>query len=47
MATSLGHQESGNASSHPNRAHQPAPITQSPSVQQKQSMATTMAKLTH
>ena len=47
MTTSLGHQESGNASSHPNCAHQPAPVTQLPSVQQKQSMATTMAKLTH
>ena len=46
MATSLGHQKSGNASSHPNLAHQSAPIMQPPSVQQIQSMATAMADLT-
>ena len=46
MATSLGHQESGNASSHPNRTHQSAPIVQPPFVQQMQSMAATMAELT-
>ena len=47
MATSLGHQESGNISSHPNRNRQSAPVMQSPSMQHIQSMATTMAELTH
>ena len=47
MATSLGHQESGNASSHANCAHQSAPIMQPPFVQQMQSMAATMAELTY
>ena len=42
MATSLGHQESENAFSHPNRA--PAPLMTIP--QQLQSMAAAMAKLT-
>ena len=46
MATSPGHQESGNASSHPNRAHQSAPVMQLPSIQQIQSMAAIMAELT-
>ena len=46
MATSLVHQENGNASSHPNHAHQLAPIMQPPSIQQMQSMAATMAELT-
>ena len=44
MATSLGHQESGNASSHPNHAHQSAPIMQLPFVEQMQSMAATMSR---
>ena len=39
MTTSAGHQESGNASSHPNRAQQSAPTMQSLSIQQMQSMA--------
>jgi len=47
MATSPGHQESGNASSHPNRAHQSALVMQPPFVQQIQSMAAAMAELTH
>ena len=46
MATSAGHQESGNASSHPNRAQQYAPTVQSLSIQQMQSMVAAMAKLT-
>ena len=46
MTTSPGHQESGNVSSHPNRAHQSVPFMQSPSIQKIQSMAATMAKLT-
>ncbi|XP_030945946.1 uncharacterized protein LOC115970453 [Quercus lobata] len=46
MATSPGHQESGNASNHPNRTHQSAPVMQPPSVQQIQSMAAAMAELT-
>ena len=41
MATSLGHQESGNSSSHPNLAP-PPPITVQ---QQLQSMAAAMAEL--
>ena len=39
MATSPGHQESGNASSHPNHAHNSTPVVQPHSVQQMQSMA--------
>lgn len=46
MATSPGHQESGNAFSYPNRDRQSAPIMQPPSIQQMQSMAAAMAKLT-
>ena len=46
IATSLGHQESGNTSSHPNRDRQLAPVMQPPSIQQVQSMAATMAELT-
>ena len=42
MATSLGHQESGNASRHPNHASPPPMIVQ----QQLQSMATAMVELT-
>ena len=41
MATSLGHQESGNASSHPNRAPPPPIVVQ----QQLQSMAAAMVEL--
>ena len=44
--TSLGHQESRNASSNPHRGQQLAPIMQPPSIQHIQSMATAMAKLT-
>ena len=47
MVTSPGHQESGNASNHPNHTQQSAPTMQPPSVQQIQSMATTMTELTH
>ena len=46
MAISLGHEESGNASSHPNRDHQSAPVMQPPSMQYIQSMAAAMAELT-
>ena len=46
MATSPGHQESGNASNHANRAHQSAPVMQPPSVEQIQTMTAAMAKLT-
>ena len=46
MATSPGHQESGNASSHPNRDRQSALVMQLPSIQQMQSMAITIAELT-
>ena len=46
MATSPSHQESENASSHPNYAHQSAPVMQPPSIQQMQSMATAMAEQT-
>ena len=46
MATSPSHQESGNASSHPNRDCQLAPTVQLPSIQQMQSMAAAAAKLT-
>ena len=42
MATSPGHKESGNASSHPNRAPPPPMIVQ----QQLQSMTAVMAELT-
>ena len=41
MATSLGHQESGNASSHPNHARPPPIVVQ----QQLQSMAAAMVEL--
>ena len=47
MATSPGHQESGNASSHPNHDRQSALVMQPPSIQQVQSMAAAMAELTH
>ena len=46
MATSPSHEESGNASSHPNCDRQSAPIMQPPSMQHIQSMAATMAELT-
>jgi len=46
MTTSPGHQKSGDASSHPNRAHQSAPVMQLPSIQQMQSMVAAMAELT-
>ena len=46
MATSLGHEESGNASSHPNRDRQSASVMQLPSMQHMQSMAAAMAELT-
>ena len=47
MATSLGHQESGNTSSHPNLTQQSSPTVQPPSIQQMQSMVAAMAELTH
>ena len=47
MAISLGHQESGNASSHPNHDCQSAPVMEPPSIQQVQSMAAAVAELTH
>ena len=46
MATSPGHEESGNASSHPNHNRQSAPVMQPPSMQHIQSMAAAMAELT-
>ena len=46
MATSPGHQESGNASSHSNYDRQLAPVMQPPSIQQVQSMAVAMVELT-
>ena len=46
IATSPGHQESGNTSSHPNRDRQSAPVMQPPSIQQVQSMVAAMAELT-
>ena len=46
MATSPGHEESGNASSHLNRDRQSAPVMPPPSMQHIQSMATAMAELT-
>ena len=46
MATSPNHEESGNASSHPNCDRQLAPVMQPPSMQHIQSMATAMAELT-
>ena len=46
MAISPGHQESGNASSHPNRDHQSELVMQPPSIQQVQSMAAAMTELT-
>ena len=47
MATSLGHQESGNTSNHPNLTQQSSPTVHPPSIQQMQSMAAAMAELTH
>ena len=46
MATSPGHQESGNASSLPNRDRQSTPVMQPPSIQKVQSMVATVAELT-
>ena len=46
MATSLGHKESGNASSHPNHDRQSAPVMPPPSMQYIQSMAAAIAELT-
>ena len=46
MATNPGHQESGNASSHPNHDCHLSPIMQPPSIQQVQSMVAAVAKLT-
>ena len=46
MTTSLGHQESGNTSSHPNLTQQSSPIVQLPSIQQMQSIAAIMVELT-
>ena len=45
-ATSLGHQESRDASSNPQRDHQSAPVMPQSSVQHMHSMAATMAELT-
>ena len=45
-ATSPGHKESGNASSHPNRDRQSASVMQPPSMQHIQSMAAAMVELT-
>ena len=45
IATSLGHEESGNASSHPNRDRQSAPVMPPPTMQHIQSMAAAMAEL--
>ena len=44
-ATSLGHQESRDASNHPHRDRQSVPAMQPSSVQHVQSMAATMAEL--
>ena len=46
MATSPGHEESGNASSHPNRDRQSTLVMPPPSIQHIQSMAAAMAELT-
>ena len=46
MATSPGHEESGNASSHPNRHRQSAPVMPTPSMQHIQSMAAAMVEIT-
>ena len=46
MATSPVHQESGNASIHPNRDCQLALVMQPPSIQQVQSMVAAVAELT-
>ena len=46
MATSPSHEESGNASSHPNRNRQSALVMQLPSMQHIQSMAAAMVELT-
>ena len=45
-ATSLGHQESRDASSNPHRDRQSATVTQPPSIQYVHSMAVAMAELT-
>ena len=45
-ATSPGHQESRDASSHPQRDHQSAPVMPQSSVQHVHSMAVAMAELT-
>ena len=45
-ATSPGHQESRDASSHPERDRQSAPVMPQSSIQHMHSMATTMAELT-
>ena len=45
-ATSLGHQESRDAFSHPHRDCQLAPVMQPSSVQHVQSMVAAMAELT-
>ena len=46
MATNTDHEESGNASSHPNRHRQSTPVMSMPSMQHIQSMAAAMAELT-
>ena len=46
IATSPGHEESGNASNHPNRERQLALVMPLPSMQHIQSMAAAMAELT-
>ena len=46
MASSSGHEESGNASNHPNRDRQSAPVMPPPSMQHIQSMAAAMVELT-
>ena len=45
-ATSLGHQESRDASSHPQRDHQLTPVMPQSFVQHMHSMAAAMAELT-
>ena len=46
MATSPGHEESGNTSNHPNHDRQLAPAMQPPSMQHIQSMVAAMVELT-
>ena len=46
-ATSLGHQESRDASSNPHHDQRSAAIMQPPSIQHVQSMEAAMAELTH